>query len=89
MPKMTDDQEDLRGDIEDALSQFGAIHKALRVIEVRARFLRERTGEKTNTGSINEEIARIRNSLSRIEGIIEQRWKNGQQMGWPMDEHKE
>lgn len=89
MPKMSDDQEDLRGDVEDALSQFGPIHRALRVIEHRSRFVRERYNDKTNTKSIDDEIESIRRAISRIEGIIEQRWKVGQAQGWPIDNKAE
>lgn len=89
MPKMSDASEDLRGDVEDAMSQFAPVHDALRVIETRNRFIRERYNDKSNTQSIEEEIANIRNRISRIHGILEQLWKVGRAEGWPANEHNE
>lgn len=85
MTKMTDAQEAVRGDIEDALSQLGKIHESLRVIELRTRFLRERTGERVNTAAIGEELSTVRNSISIVHAIFEHRWQSGQSENWPTE----
>lgn len=86
MTKMTDAQEAVRGDIEDAMSQLGKIHESLRLIELRTRFLRERTGERVNTAAIGEELAVVRNSISIVHAIFEQRWIAGQASHWPTEQ---
>lgn len=86
MSRMSNDQENRRQSVEDTLSHFGAIHKAMRSIQVHTKFLRERFGEKTNTAAIVEELELIRNHLSQIEGSIEDVWKIGQDIGWTVKE---
>lgn len=86
MTRMSDDQENRRGALENVIADLLECDRSLRLIETRTRIALERTGYDRLLQPVFEEVNAVRVNISKARGTIQAEYQAGQAAGWNKQE---